>query len=471
MKTNLQKIHEATMRILQRTGVKFHHPDAVKILREHGIRMDGDIAYFTEDEIMYWIHKAPAVIDIFAADPAYNVMLGGCHCETATSSGCPQVCDENGKKRIATMEDYVKFAKLYEVNPDYKINGGIMVFPGDTPIESTALLMHYAAYTHSNKTLMTGTGSYDEMEVLMEMGIVDAGSREEFEKHPRMLTIINVNTPLQLDKKMTETLLTFVKYRQPVVIASAAMAGTSSPITLAGTIALQNAEVLSTVVLSQMASPGAPVIYGSQSTTSDPRNGSIAIGSPEGALCYSYCAQLAKYYELPSRAGGALSDAKVVNGQAGYESMLTYLACRQSGVNLIVHGAGILDSYTCASFEKLMMDFEVMEYVERYLKDIDVDEESIPEDLIDELGHEGAYLLSDHTLDHCHEEPLIPKLAVRGATMDPKNQYESNIAKQMDVMLNKYEKPQKDSTVLEKMRKILLDRGVEKELLDAIEAM
>lgn len=303
------------------------------------------------------------------------------------------------------------------------------------------------------------------------MGIADAGSRDEFEKYPRLLTIINVNTPLQLDKKMTETLLTFVKYRQPVVIASAAMAGTSSPITLAGTIALQNAEVLSTVALAQMAAPGAPVIYGSQSTTADPRNGSIAIGSPEGALCYNYCAQLAKYYELPSRAGGALSDAKVVNAQAGYESMMTYLACRQSGVNLIVHGAGILDSYTCVSFEKVMMDFEVMEYVNRYLIDIEVDEESIPEELIDELGHEAGYLLSEHTLDHCHSEPLIPSLAVRGASMDPKGQYEENIKKQMDRLLDKYEKPQKDAAVLEKMRKILLERGVGEDLLNTIEAM
>ena len=142
MKSNVQKIHEATMRILERTGVKFHHPDAVKILKEHNIRMDGDVAYFTEDEIMYWIHKAPAVIDLFAADEKYNVMLGGCHCETATSSGSPQVCDENGKKRNATMEDYVKLTKIYEMNPNYKINGGIIVFPSDTPIDSTALLMH-----------------------------------------------------------------------------------------------------------------------------------------------------------------------------------------------------------------------------------------------------------------------------------------------------------------------------------------
>ena len=471
MKRNVQKIHEATMRILEKTGVKFHHPDAVKVLQENGIRMEGDVAFFTEEQIMYWIHKAPANIDLFATDSAYNVTLGGHNSETAPSSGCPQVCDAHGVRRAALMADYVKLVKLYEANPGFRINGGIIVFPSDTPIDSTALLMYYAAFTHSDKSLMTGTGSYDEMEALMEMGMAVSGSREEFEAHPRMMTIINVNTPLQLDKKMTETLFTFLKYKQPVAIASAAMAGTTSPVTLAGTIALQNAEVLSTVALAQMVRPGAPVLYASQSTNADLRNGSIAIGSPEGALCYSYCAQLAKFYGLPCRGGGAISDAKVVNGQAGYESMMTYMACRQNEMNLIVHGAGVLDGYICVSFEKLMMDFEIKEYVERYLREFEVNDETIPEELIDEVGHTGSYLVEDHTFEFCRREPLTPDLAVRGATSDPEHQFEENIQRKLTKMLESYQQPERDAKVLEKLEKILIDRGVEMTLLKEIEKM
>lgn len=471
MNRNIKKIHEATMRVLNRTGVKFHHSDAVDILMKHGIRMEGNVAFFTEEQIMYWIHKAPANIDLFGRNSKHNVILGGERSQTAPSSGCPQISDKTGKKRVATMEDYVKLTKLYEVNDNYHINGGIIVFPGDTPIDSTALLMHYAAFTHSEKSLMTGTGNYSEMEALMQMGIADAGSLETFMKYPRLMTIINVNTPLQLDKKMTETLLTFVKYKQPVAIASAAMAGTTSPVTLAGTITLQNAEVLATVALSQMACEGAPVLYASQTTNADLRNGSIAIGSPEGALCYSYCAQLAKFYGLPCRGGGALSDAKVVNGQAGYESMLTYLACRQNNMNLIVHGAGILDSYTCVSFDKLIMDFEVMDYVNRYLRNIEVNEETVPEDLIHELGHSGEYLIEEHTLEYCRKEPLTPNLAVRGATTDPEHQFEKNIEKRMETMMSAYQQPQTDPAVLDKMKDILAERGVDRSLAEKIEKM
>lgn len=471
MNPNIQKLHEATMRVLERTGVKFHHSDAVDVLKSHGIRVEGDVAHFTEEQIMYWIHKAPSNIDMFARDPRYNVTLGGHRSESAPPSGSPQISDETGKKRITTMEDYVKLTKLFEVNNAYHINGGIIVFPGDTPIDNTALLMHYAAFTHSDKCLMTGTGNYGEMEALMEMGLADAGSREEFERHPRLLTIINANTPLQLDKKMTETLFTFLKYKQPVVVASAAMAGTTSPVTLAGTITLQNAEVLATIALAQMYREGAPVIYGSQTTNADLRNGSIAIGSPEGALCYSYCAQLAKFYGLPCRGGGALSDSKVVNAQAGYESMMTYLACRQSQMNLIVQSAGILDSYTCVSFEKLMMDFEVIDYVNRFLRDFQVNEETVPEDLIDELGHSGEYLTEDHTLEFCRAEPLTPKLAVRGATSDPARQYEKNIRAAMEKMLDSYVQPQVDAQKLDKMKDILEARGVDRTLAEQIEKM
>jgi trimethylamine--corrinoid protein Co-methyltransferase len=471
MLENVKKIHEMSMKIMEKTGMLFHHEDAVKILKENGIRMEGNVAYFTEEQLMYWVHKAPSNIDIFAKDPQYNVTLGGHNSVSAPSSGSPQVSDQTGKKRMATMEDYVKLTKLYEANPKYKINGGIIVFPGDTPVENTCLLMHFAAFTHSNKTLMTGTGNYAEIEALMQMGIAASGSREEFEAHPRMLTIINANTPLQLDFKMTETLLTFAKYKQPCVVASAAMAGTTSPITLAGTIAMTNVEILTTIALAQMFNPGCPVIYGSQTTTADLRNGSIAIGAPEGALCYSYCAQLAKFYGLPCRGGGALTDAKVVNGQAGYESMLTYMACRQSEMNLIVQSAGIVDSYTCVSFEKLIMDFEVMDYVDRYLADFEVNEETVPLELIDELGHDGQYLTEEHTLDFCRVEPLTPNLAVRGTTQDPAGQFETNIQKRMQRLLDSYKKPELDQAVIEKMKDILVERGVDRALADQIEQM
>ncbi|HCT90914.1 MAG TPA: trimethylamine methyltransferase [Lachnospiraceae bacterium] len=469
MLDNAEKIHRLSMQIMEKTGMLFHHPDAVRILKEHGIRMEGHVAYFTEDQLMYWIHKAPANIDLFAEDPRYHVALGGRRSYSAPPSGSPQISDQTGEKRPALVEDYVKLVKLFEANPKYKINGGIVVFPDDVPVDNACLMMYYAAYTHSDKALMTGTGNYGELETLMQMGIAAAGSREEFEARPRMLTIANANTPLQLDHKMTETILTFGKYRQPCVIASAAMAGTTSPVTLAGTIAMVNVEVLTSIALAQMANPGCPVIYGSQTTTADLRNGAIAIGAPEGALCYKYCAKMAKYYGLPCRGGGSLSDAKVVCAQAGYESMLTYIACRQNEMNLIVQSAGILNGYTTVSYEKVVMDFEVMDYVDRYLADVDVNDETVPVDLIDELGREESYLLDEHTLEWCRKEPLTPKLAVRGTSSHPAAQFDENIQKEMERLWDSYKKPERDPAVLEQMKELLARRGVDRSLAERVE--
>lgn len=466
---NVQKIHEATMKILGKTGMQFHHPEAIKILQENGIRTEGDIAYFTEEQLMYWIRKAPHTFHLYGRNPKYNMVIGGDHVNYAPAYGSPIIASQDGTTREASLDDYIKFAKLFHNNEHFDVVGGVMCQPDDVPTENATLLMFYSAYTHSDKCMMTGAGDREQIAALMEMAEAAFGSKEELRKHPKLFTIVNATTQLQLDYNMTETLMAFAEYGQPFVVASCAMAGSTSPITLASTIALTNAEVLSTIALAQMINPGTPVCYASQSTTADMRNGAIAIGSPEGALCYKYCARLAKFYGLPCRGGGALSDAKIMNAQAAYESMLTLMVCVQNKINYIIHSAGILDGYTCMSYEKLMVDFQIIDYIERFRRDIDVNEDTIPLDLIDEIGHFGQYLTEDHTLEFCRKEPLTPFLSVRGTTPDPKDQFEKNIDRALTRSLDSYKKPETDPAILEKMRKILIGRGISEGLIKKIE--
>ena len=133
---------------------------------------------------------------------------------------------------------------------------------------------------------------------------------------------------------------------------------------------------------------------------------------------------MAKFYGIPSRAGGSLSDAKSFNVQAGYESMMTCMACKESGINIMTQSAGIIDSYLAVSYEKLITDFEILDFTERYLKDIDVNADTVPLDLIHEVGHAGQYLIEEHTLDYCRSELLAPHVSVRGAIADPVGQFE-----------------------------------------------
>jgi trimethylamine--corrinoid protein Co-methyltransferase len=267
-----------------------------------------------------------------------------------------------------------------------------------------------------------------------------------------------------LDSEMTETIFTFAKYKQPVIIASAAMSGSTAPVTIAGAIALTNAEVLAAIALTQMYSPGSPVLYGSQSTVSDLRTGGIAIGAPESALCSKYCAQMAKFYQVPCRAGGALTDAKAYNPQAAYEGMLNYYANSSNKVNLILHAAGVMNGYLSMSFDKVITDFEIIDYVDRYNSDVNVTGDTIPEDVIHKVGHAGSYLVDNHTRKFCRVDPLLTHISAKGTESDPQSFYKK-IEKRTKQLLDSYVKPIIPNDILDQMKDIVKNAGISDELI------
>lgn len=467
MNDNVKKIHEASMNILQKTGMKFYHPDAVRILKSHGIKMDENVAHFTEAQIMEWVKKAPAKAPLYASDPKYDMQIGGNSRYNGPCGGATFIMDTEGRTRPALFSDFIKLLKLFEGNPSYCLNGGLACQPNDIPTESYITLLALASMLHTQKCIFAAAGDYDSMETLIRMACIRYGiTVEELKEKPRICTIANTNTPLYLDKNMTETVLTMAKYRQPVIIASAAMAGTTAPVTLAGMLAIVNAEVLATIALAQICQPGTPVIYGSQSTNADMATGAIAVGSPEGALSYKYCAEMAKFYGIPSRAGGSLSDAKSFNTQAGYESMMTCMACKESGINIMTQSAGIINSYLAVSYEKLITDFEILDFTERYMRNIEVNADTIPLDLIDEVGHAGQYLIEEHTLEFCRKELFAPHVSVRGAIANPADQFDKNIEKQTARLLEAYKKPEVSTEVLKDLKTLLLGQNIEETYID-----
>lgn len=470
MNDNVERLHQASVKILERTGMRFLHPDAIRVLKENGVRVEGDRAFFTEEQLMHHIRMAPSVCKVYAKDPKYDMEIGGCRVYQAPSAGPTFIMAADGTKREAKLKDYTDMTKLYEYNQAYFMNGGPMCVPEDIDPKYSTLALHYMSLLHSEKCIWAGSGSYQQVEAVLELTRAFFGiGKEEMAEKPCVLNCVNTNTPLQFDRNMTETLFAFAKYRQPVVIAAAAMAGTTSPVTMAGNLAVVNAEVIAVIALSQMFAPGTPVLYGSQSTNADMGTCAIAIGSPEGALCYRYCAKMARFYGVPSRGGGALTDAKSLDVQAGYESMLTYYACRDSGVNLVLQSAGILESYLSVSFEKMIVDFEIIDMVERYKRDLEIDEDTLPFDLIDEVGPGGQYLLEEHTFEFCRREPFIPNVSVRGLHQDPAGVYMENIQRRLKDMLDAYQKPETDGAVLGKMREILAAAGMPAEVIQYLD--
>lgn len=461
----LTQIHQTSMKILAEVGMKFHHPEIVEIVKSNGVRVEGNVAYFTEEEILEWVAKAPRIFTLYARNEKYNMTIGGDNVYVCPGIGASNVSDIAGNKRRGTLDDYKKFLKLYHQNPDFYINGGLLIQPAELE-KSVPALLQYLSILYSDKCMNGVSGDTKEAKEMLDVVAAAFGGKDAIMRKPRIIKVVSTNTPLQLDYKMSETLLQFAAYRQPVIIAAAAMAGTTSPITLAGTLALANAEIIATIAVSQMIAPGMPVVYGSQTCSADLKTGQIAIGSPEGALCYQYTAKLGKAYGIPCRGGGALTDSKVLNAQAGNETMMTLMAAAGAKMNLIFQCAGIMDGYNSISFEKLALDFEVIRMVKRYLGDITVDETSLAFDAIKERGIAGEYMTANHTFENIRRETYIPDLAVRGSVSeDPAKVYNDHIAAKLDTMLAQYERPAISEEQINAMQAVLEEIGFDREYL------
>jgi trimethylamine--corrinoid protein Co-methyltransferase len=230
---------------------------------------------------------------------------------------------------------------------------------------------------------------------------------------PVTVGLVNSLSPLGYASDMLEALLEYARWRQPVVVAALAMAGLTAPVTLAGVLAMQNAELLTGIVLVQLLAPGAPVVYGSVSSNVDLRTGALVIGSPELSLLISAHSQLARRYNLPSRSGGALTDANSPDAQAGYESMFSLLTTMSSDVDLVIHSAGILSSFLALSYEKLVLDDEMCGMVRRFRRGITVDRDTLAHDVIARVGPQGNYLMEMDTLQRCRTEFWQPEFIDR----------------------------------------------------------
>lgn len=320
-----QMIHNAAMEIMRDVGVRIYNEKAIGILKKNGIKVEGETAFFTEEQVMHWVKMAPESFTIYARNPKYDMVIGGDHVNPAPTYGCAFIDEWDGTRRYGTLEDYIKCLKLVHENEDYSINGGIMIQPNDVPEEIAAMEMFYTTLKYSDKAIMLPTGFKEEMERIMEAACEFFGGREALLEKPRMIALINTVSPLALDGRMLDCLMLLAEYGQPAILCPATMLGATGSLSMAGTLASGTAEDLAGIVLAQMIRPGTPVVFGIQSTAADMRGGiTFACAAPEGTLMQGFAADMAKFYGLPSRGGGCQTDAPVINCQAGYESMLTF---------------------------------------------------------------------------------------------------------------------------------------------------
>ncbi len=402
--SEIEKIHDISLELLQKEGIEFHNEEAREIFKKNGAKVEGKKVFIPAKLVEEQLKLAPSTFDMFARNPDRKVTIGGGNTVLAPGYGSPFVMDmETGKRRGSTFEDYKTFTILAGNSENIDVVGGVLVEPDDIPDNIRHAKMIYTGVKYTDKVLMgSAMGAKKALDSVKMAGFI-YGGEDYVKNHPVLISLINTNSPLQFDNRMTEALMVYARNNQPTIVSSLSMTGTTAPSTIAAALVQQNTEIISGITLSQLVNPGTPVIYGSASSVVDLKTGNLAIGSPETAKMFGGTAQLARFYNIPSRGGGCLTDSIVPDAQSGYESMMVFLTGVCSGFNFILHSAGLLENYMTMSFEKFIMDDEICGMAKEYVAGIKIDEDYLGKKTIMDVGSGGHFLSTDHTYRHMKE--------------------------------------------------------------------
>ena len=266
---------------------------------------------------------------------------------------------------------------------------------------------------NTTKHCFTGALGEDGARDVIRMASLVAGSESELEKNPLFSFILCTVSPLTHDARNTETAMELARHKAPIIFACESICGGTAPVTLGGTLVLQNAEVLSANVIAQLTNPGTPVIYGAVSSPMDMRNGSIVMGVPEVALLGVAVTQLAQYYGIPLYSMAGISDSKIPDAQAAYEKSLQQVLVGLTGGNLIHNAAGMLDKMITGSLEQMVIDDEIIGMVKRIMRGIEINTDTLATDIIDKVGPGGNFLGEKHTRKYYQSEHDLSTLSDR----------------------------------------------------------
>ena len=394
----VEAIHHASLRVLSEIGMDFALPQARDMLRKAGANISGERVRFDPAMIGELMKSAPPKFTFHARNAENNAVIGGPNMLFGTVGSPPNCSDLEGGRRTGNQADYRKFLKLAQY---FNCIGFIAGYPVE-PVDIHASVRHlealrdmvvltdkpFHAYSLGGERILDG----------IEIARIGRGiSLEQLEREPSLFTIVNTNSPLKLDLPMLRGIIEMSSRNQIVCITPFTLAGAMAPVTVAGAIVEQNAEALAGLAFTQVVRKGAPVIYGGFTSNVDMKSGAPAFGTPEYMKACIVGGQMARRYNLPYRTSNTCA-ANTVDAQAAYESVFSMWGLTMGGGNFIMHGAGWLEGGLVASFEKFVLDCDLIQMVSEFLQPLDTSEDALGVDAIREVGPGGHFFGAQHTL-------------------------------------------------------------------------
>lgn len=460
----LDLIHNNSMRILSEIGIKVLHSKARSILADAGAIVDAatEMVRFDPDMVMEMIAKAPSTCRIHARNSKYDLTLGGNNIIFSSVMCPPFANDLDRGRRSGTFDEMCEYVKLvHSINAVHQAGGGGFE-PLDLPAETRHLDVAYAHATLTDKTWKAWSNGQERAKDAIALAkILFSASDDDLIAKPVLTAPINTNSPLMIDTAMAEGIMEMARVGQPLIIAPFTMAGAMSPATEAGALSVQNAEALAGCVLAQAVLAGAPVVYGSYLTNVDMRSGSPIFGTPVFVKTTWASGQLARRYGLPFRSS-LNTGSNSIDAQSAYETEMCLWAAVTGHANIIFAAAGWLEGGLSGSYEKLILDAELLQLMTQSMAPMIVNEDTLGFDAIKEVGPGGHFFGSAHTLER-YENAFYHPLLTESRTYETwaeqgKETAEHRANKLWKQMLSEYEKPSMESGVEDELKDFVARR-------------
>lgn len=411
----VEKIHDASLEILEETGLKVRYEPARELFKKHGCSVEDERVKFPRAVVETYRKLVPPSFTFRGRDPKFDKTIPQDSPVIVTASSAPDIIDPvTGVERRAESRDIAQIAHLINELPGYDIFS-ISTLADDAPADQFTISRLYPAIKYCLKPIRVTTTDMKDTLSMMEMAYMVAGGKDAYKEHPFLTHhYCPVVSPLTMDKLSTENVMFFAKEGLPVYPTIVPNAGLTSPMSMAGTLVQGNAEFLSALVLMQMVKEGTPTIYATLGTVADMRSGAYTSGGIECGMLHMAFAQMARFYNVPAGGYVGLTNSKVNDAQAGYETGMSGIAGLLGGMDMFNIG-GLIDALKTFDFAKAVIDDEMAQMMKRVKRGISFSDDDLGVDLIKEIGPGGSFITVKHTISRMKTEAVMTKMADRDA--------------------------------------------------------